>query len=474
MPPGPLPEFSALPELNEEPAGPLVPNASNQTDPADPFGPAEALFSRAGGGAGTLAGGFAIAKPVATKRLPPWIAIIDFAGVHGATTSWLAGQVAGHSASTSLLVLDDPALSSLGPVGDFHVLAKLCQIAEGVDFRGMAAPVAVNMSFGRGLRAGEGNGGPGCDATGASCQVSRVISYLRAKGSNFVASAGNHQDVLFPGSLADVVEVGMLALNAFFASGAVLPAWETPPTSTGLLPGNGLCLGHWAAPAGSSYSAAMFTGWITALREHQKRIDPLTGGAWAPKWHAGLQCYVLSQGAQLFPWCNPKITEIFNGLHGANAGPCWESAGGAGGAYAVAPGQPEAQPGIRSFTTWTTETHPTPESDPCVPCVGSVNLAQSELELNLSQSAAIPEGTSLEGVYLRVGAEFLELSLSPAQLQSIEAGTIGQLVLSGSGSLVAPGEQPSLWYEMKDDPAADCATPNVCFWSSTPIILPGQ
>src|SRR5262245_3764549 len=381
------------------------------------------------------------------QPLPPpgWAAVIDFDGAHGASTSWLVGRLTMDSATTTLTILDDPLLDPLGDVGDFHVLAQLCSIAERADTSG-PVPRVVNMSFGRGLLSGDPQSGTGCAVGTVACQIAKVIDHLHDEGATLVASSGNQQEPLYPGSLAHVLSIGMLDVNALLATGHSRPAWETPAAAVGVFPGNGLCLRGWSAPAGSSYSSALFAGWLASLLAVTPGLDP-AGGAWTPVWDPGLACYVLARDGQAFSRCNAKASEIIEGLAGANETACWTNHTGptevvGGGGRAV------PQPGIPSFTSWSVETHATPESDPCVPCVAKLVPLDPDLTINLSEALLLPEGTFIDSVYLRTEDQFIPLSLTPEQLQALEAGTLGELVLEGAAPLVAPGASVSLWYVM--------------------------
>lgn len=428
-----------------------------------------------GGGEGAVSSGTSMAIVHAPapqpQPLPPpaWAAVIDFDGAHGASTSWLVGRLTMDSATTTLTILDDPLLDPLGDVGDFHVLAQLCSIAERAQTSG-TVPRVVNMSFGRGLLSGDPQSGTGCAAGTVACQIAKVIDQLHDEGATLVASSGNQQEPLYPGSLAHVLSIGMLDVNALLATGQSRPAWETPAAAVGVFPGNGLCLRGWSAPAGSSYSSALFAGWLASLLTVEPDLDPMAGGAWTPVWDPRLACYVLARDGQAFSRCNAKASEIIEGLAGANEVACWTNHTGptevvGGGGRAV------PQPGIPSFTSWSVETHATPESDPCVPCVAKLVPQDLDLTINLSEASLLPEGTFIDSVYLRADDQFIPLSLSPEQLQGMEAGTLGELVLESAAPLVAPGSSLSLWYEMKNTPFADCNLPDACFWSSTPIIL---
>jgi hypothetical protein len=403
---------------------------------------------------------------------PAWIAVIDFEGPHGESTAWLVDQVAGPDVPALLSVLDDPALAALGPVGDFHVLAKLCEIAELVDAGGVVPPRAVNMSFGRAAGAHDPDPPATCNEDRGSCQVARVVQHLRNLGTSFVAAAGNHQQLLFPAALPNVLAAGMLDVGAMF-EGTTEPAWETPQTVEGLSPGNGLCLEEWAAPAGSSYSTAMLTGWLSEVLERYPTLDVTATGSWYPRWHAALGCWVLAQGVRMAPWCNDAIDVLFEGLAGDNENVCWHVATEPS-VELPPPGQPQAQPAVPSIVAWAGETAPAPESDPCVPCVGHLVAqgAATDLVIDLSQAQPLTPGIFLDAVFLRVGYGFYELPLDTEDLAAMAAGDLAQIVLSGWGTLIPPGSgQPSLVHQMKTDAGADCTFLGLCFWTSTPLLI---
>jgi len=400
-----------------------------------------------------------------------WIDVLDFSGAHGDSTSWLVGETAGPGVDVVLSELDDPALSALGQaVGDFHVLAKLCEVAELVDTGLLDPPRAINMSFGRPLQIGEVQTPESCDHKNANCQIARVLDHLHRRGSVLVAAAGNHRELLFPGSLSNVLAAGMLDLNLYFESGQSKPAWETPAEARALIPGSSLCLRSWAAPSGASYSSAIMTGWLSGVLDRQPSIDALRGGVWAPRWDATLGCHVLSRGRTAFPWCNEPVNALFEGLAGANSEICWNVAT-APGAELPEPGPETSPPASPSFAAWSAETQPTPESDPCVPCEDLTVGYSPDVDLDLSQSPPLALGIHVNAVSLRVGSKFYPLSLTTMQLQQIRDGELARLTLLGASVLLLQGQQPSLWFQLKNSPSEDCAVPADCFWTSSPILL---
>jgi hypothetical protein len=233
------------------------------------------------------------------------------------------------------------------------------------------------------------------------------------------------------------------------------------------MPGNGLCLLHWAAPAGSSYASALFTGWISWVIDSVPGIDPSGAGVWVPAWDPDLGCHVLARGEARAEACNDAIEAAFDGLAGAYEDLCWSVPGGPV-SQVPSPGPPQGQPPVLSFSDWVATTHATPESDPCVPCVGS--FLGPSLAIDLSQSSALAPGVWLDSVFLRVGSDFYPVALSPAQIAAIEAGTLSEVTLAGWAPLVSAGGKPSLWHQLKSHPAATCPGPS-CYWTSTPVLL---
>ena len=409
-----------------------------------------------------------------------WVAVIDFLGPHGESTSWLVNTVSGPEVETDLSVLDDAELAPLGTrVNDFHVLAKLCRIAEMVDEDGAAAPLVINMSFGRRVRPNEPLSSADCqsdEGSLASCQIVELVDHLSGRGSRLIAAAGNHRQTLYPAVLDQVLPAAMLDLDAFLPGDqgdqgdqdepdrVVQPVWESDSTVRALFPGNSLCLKEtWAAPAGSSYSSAMFSGWIADVLWRGAQIDEWDkSDEWEPQWDSRRGCYLLARNGRAFPWCNTEVQHLFDGLEGGNEDGCW--AGVETDVIAPDADSGKFQPDQPSYDAWTAEFHPTPESDPCVPCIG--RTMNADIELDLSQSPSLPESTFLDAVYFRSGNEFYALQLSRDDLGKIADGHVGTLIVPGMAGLM---ETASLWYLLKQSDGATCETLNTCYWSSTPI-----
>jgi len=406
-----------------------------------------------------------------------WMGIADFGNEHGDSTTALAGQVAGPDVSAVLVTLDRPALAPLGDVGDFHVLAALCSIAEAVRTGGVPRPEVVNMSFGRRAHSEDPHSAAECALPGvpqtAACEIARVVAQLTQQGTRFVSAAGNHGAPLFPGTLDDVISAGMLEPTSFFDGGSLEPAWETPADADALIPGNALCLGTSAAPAGSSYSSAMLAGWIVRVLKSSSVQANLNAGTWAPIQQNGcwkLGRVLLTQNPpqwKVSPWCNQAITDIFNDLSGSSAA-CWNAAS-----------EPTVTAPVQAPTTPMEDidpldahvflaTHPTPESDPCVPCSG--RMVATSLRIDLSRSEPLPESIVLDEVSLRVGESFLKLELTEEDLNAMTAGELAAILVPDMTSWLTTNDSMSLWYRMKVGDGS-CDLGGDCFWSSTPLLI---
>jgi hypothetical protein len=409
---------------------------------------------------------------------PREMAVVDFDGAHGDSTTYLAGYVAGPNVTARLVPLNRPDLDEIfGRVNDLQVLAALCSIAEAVDGGQLAPPETINMSFGRRAQPDDPVSVADCQPPrmpDAACEIAYVVDHLQPE-STFVAAAGNHRERLFPGSLAGVLGAGMLDLTSFFHTGDVRAAWETPAGAQARMPGNSLCLGSWAAPAGSSYSSALLAGWILRVLRRPDVLASLPQGVWEPRWNAEAGpagCYVLARGGQMTNFCNTAISALFDELSG-NSAPCW-SAASEPTITALATARPyPPDPSLLSADAWGAPTTPQPESDPCVPCTGVllVNGLSLDLRIDLSQSDPLPSGIVLDEVSLRVEDEYYRLSLTEAELEAMTAGQLAALFVPDMGGIVNQDVSLSLWYQMKP-PLVDCAgAVGSCYWSSTPMLL---
>jgi hypothetical protein len=442
-----------------------------------------------------LPGILAAAAPLAARSLPAappsWVAVLDWADAHGESVLGLVEVLASGAAVPVLYALDGPDLAALGPaVGDQHVLARLCAVAENAIRPGSAPPITVNMSFGRLPQPSDPTSGAGCEASSLACQIAKVLAHLKGLGTVPVAAAGNHQDLLFPASLGEALAAAPLDVTWFLSSQLPGGLWQAPEEVDVLLPGHALCVEGAVVPAGSSYASAFFSGWYAFAAGSQTPADPFAG-LWAPAWSPALGCYVLGQEGTRHGSCNPGLADAVAGIVSGSASGCWGEPAASGKPVVVVSGLavPVSQPPVASFDEWAArQQHPAPESDPCIPCVGgdggggpskaasaSPQPAGGDVLLNLSASVPFAVPAWLERVYFRVEDDFYPLALSPGEREALASGELGGLVLAGYGHLLPAVTQPSLVYVFTTDPATGCAAepaPATCFWSSTPVLLP--
>ena len=269
----------------------------------------------------------------------------------------------------------------------------------------------------------------------------------------------------------------MLDLNALFNGGVAERAWETPIDAEALIPGNAICLGGLALPAGSSFSAAILTGWAFNALADDATVTTIGDGPWTPAWEPNLGCWVLRQGSRAFRTCNSHINELFASLNNPQNA-CWNSDQPRI-VSAPALGIPVVEPALPSLEWYSATTHPTPESDPCVPCSGwdlaGGSRGVDDLTINLSQSGTLPAGSQLDTVFLRVDDDYYPVELPPEALGGIQRGDLTALRITSALTVMTPQSSLSLWYRLRPDELdGSCESSggaSSCFWTSTPIRL---
>jgi hypothetical protein len=433
----------------------------------------------------------------------PWVAVVDWNDWHGWTTGWTVAHISG--LPVHLEALDSqPLRQNLGAtVGDGHVLASLCGVAEAVDEQAAPAPLVINMSFGRLAGDVEPWSAASCDPTTLSCQILQVVSHLDQSHAILMASAGNHQAELFPAIAQEIIEVGNLDLTAFEWTQEVHPSWETPLQASALFPGYGLCLEYpadegstelWPAPAGSSYSSAFFAGWV-AYDLARGIVQAPAATPWAPRWSEAKGCYGIS--ADTKEPCNRVANQILDRILGTDPRACWSQRPRTPLLVVEGPPQGVASPltFLPSLDAWVDRGHsPAPMSDFCVPCVTSgdgsgwltygdgsdgsdgsdgvrVATAEPDLVLDLGSSATVPSPDFIfHALYLRTGDSFYSVlhraNGDMEKLAGIAGGDYKSLILRGFNQVLSPATQHSLVYLMC---LAD-GTGDDCFWTSTPLL----
>ncbi len=415
--------------------------------------------------------------PVPDSR--PWAAVVDWSNWHGRSVRALVEAMSLRRVEPVLYALDDPGLGALGDeIGDAHVLATLCRVAEDAALR-QEPLLTVNLSFGRLATPADPRGASDCAAGGPTlgCQIAAVLGHLTDRGAAVMAAAGNHQDLLFPASLDETLAAGAIDLFHYGAGHSPQPQWESPAQSDALVPGHGLCLDGQVAPAGSSYASALFAGWYSMLAAREPALHA-SAGRWLPVWSEADGCFLLARDGEAIRECNPSLREVLAGLtQGGPESGCWEDAGADGRPLlTLVPGPRITPPDVPSFDEWAAGTqHPAPESDPCIPCVGFRPLRESrDIEVSISAAVGIDAGFYLDRLFLRSGDGFYPLNpTDPGDLEAFVRGAAGGLVLRGLDALPEIDSQPSLAYLVKTERDADCSIPGtgLCFWTTTPLMI---
>lgn len=438
----------------------------------------------------------------------PWVAVIDWNDEHG----WDVGALLHRSLDAPAVPLalfplvGDPRLIpySADGVSDVHVLAKLCEVAEAVYSGQVGRPVALNLSFGRNFRPVLDGDRTACPARTLGCQIDEVFRGLTRTqsgqtGSVIVAAAGNYRKLQFPAALHGVVVAGGLDITAFESSGASRPTWETPwygGQAMGLFPASGYCIEEpgrlpAALPPGSSFSAALFSGWLTSLIQRGTVIPPVTAGAW------GIQPGTLSllHGSSVVAQAHPGIAGLLKPVLGSSKTACGSIPAADAPAAAVkvaAAGSAHLPLPQTSFLDMMgLLSTPTPNADPCIPCIAILSeppqafapipggpwtravssavldVAANDLRIDLSVagSSPFPANLQLVEVYLRIGGRTWPLELDAELLAGLQSGGVKSLQVADVGAAaLQSGTQPSLLFVLEEPGGPP-------FWSAIPILL---
>ncbi len=428
----------------------------------------------------------------------PWVAVIDWDNWHGRSVDWVLRGSTQSAVETVLLDLKIVVPGGRG-VTDVEVIARLAEIIQAIDVKDVPVPEVVNMSFGR-LRQPDDADDTSCDRRRLSCQVARLLGHLARSGATapnrpgtvMVAAAGNHGESLFPGSIQGVVATGALDLQQLALAGDVDFAWETPAGAQALMPGAGICLRQGSGdtalemplPAGSSFSAAIYSGWLTEALKYSRDLvlDRLQArGLWTP-WQSceAPTCpYYLVQGDVTFPSPSGRASQRVVETVYDNPAFCGTVRGGRLDPDLL----PAADPtrGL-SLVEWMASEHrPAPEPDPCVPCSLCRDLERQEPgtpgttvtvplagDIDLHSAWRMPQNTRLDALYLRLGQEYWLFDLAPSQRKAIAVGDVGFLGIDVTLHNPDLSAQPSLVSLITIDPG----TPEEGhFWHATPLIF---
>jgi len=382
--------------------------------------------------------------------------MLDWPTAHGWSVAAMVREASDQRLDVELY--DLTAIGTLAewvpPVSDLNVLVQLCGLEEYARKHPGDRPVALNMSFGRRTT------GAGCKTSepGLGCSVSRVLSHLvKDEGIVAVAAAGNHRALLFPAASPDVISAGALDLSVLAESHEARPSMQTPPEAAALMLGYGIYLTlpaagegspYWPAPPGSSYAAAMLTGWLGGT---------VAGGAVIPD-------PPLREGARWTPVTTPSgLALALDGmpLPGSELSGPRHLLERAMGAMPVLPEPPVSvtlrldgrAPTLPELPVLYADdgNGPQPGVWPCLPCEGGreQGLALENADtvvVDLSYSEALPSRMDLVAVFLRVGGAVysFEGCRHPDLLAAMAAGNLKGLAFSEVGGIFVAGEQPSL------------------------------
>lgn len=365
----------------------------------------------------------------------PWTAIIDWDDPHG----WSVGATLLHAADlrvdARLFPLDVPpeevrTLLTDFSVGDAHLLAQLCTIAEELETGAAEPPLVVNVSAGRLATAGEN----GPEEKTLAGQILGLIEHLSADGIAFVAAAGHHKAVLFPAHLPPVLAAGPVDLQKQRHTGQTGPSWQADGELRALFPASGLELESaeecWPVPAGTSFASATAAGWIAAYRAEGGVWQAGDAAAvWAPAKIGGR--FHLARDHDPLPETDfdRPSTLVAGAVDGV---PCGGAGEGAGAVLDV--GEPIRNPieVLPSLVELIGEIGPSPENEPCVPCEIRFQFAPGEVLL-LEASRPLSPDYQVVDLYLLTDGIFHSLEAENKQEILAELGNagLGSLELRG-------------------------------------------
>ena len=177
----------------------------------------------------------------------PYVAAIDWNNAHGWEVAHTIRQASIMGADldpveVKLFDLTAPGIPEIEDqelIGDAHLLVQLCRIAEDLKDTN-AAPVAINMSFGRTATHDENDE---LELSPLGEEVAAVLEHLRYQHGVFqVAAAGNHGQLEFPAVLPGVLSVGYFDPLVYFATGETQPSLYSPEGAQALSLAYGIVL----------------------------------------------------------------------------------------------------------------------------------------------------------------------------------------------------------------------------------------
>ena len=403
----------------------------------------------------------------------PWIAVVDTGGHHAESVAWLTSRMSQGRVSSAITKLSDSDIAVLGDsLTDFHLVAKLCPLIEAGDNTPTRMPTAVNMSLGRAMHPSDPTNAM-CNTDHIACQVAQVMAELVARDMTLVAAAGNQRQLLFPASLDMVIGVGTTDVRRMLDNLQIRPAWEAPQVGVAHFPGQALCLDGWPASYGSSYASAWLSGSLAEILLDDPELDPTGPGIWQSDWDHEAECWGASLDGIRRGGCNTSAEEFLSGIGGGFAEGCWQDIGANSSASTFIEWVP-LPPLVPGYSSWFEDIRPTPETDPCVPCVGDESEDEpAALSINTSSTIPLPVNTRVDAVYLRVSNQYFQVRFNSGALDLLGAGELSEILISDAWSMVDQAKsQPSLLFLMTDVATSCLVDSSECYWISTPITLP--
>lgn len=400
----------------------------------------------------------------------PWAAAIDWDDPHGWSVGATLLEAADGRVEARLFPLDAPPqdirpLLAEFPVGDAHLLAQLCTIAEELETGAAEPPLVVNISAGR---LATGGGANSHEAPTLAGQILGLIDHLSGThGIAFVAAAGHHRTVLFPAHLPPVLAAGPVDLQKQRHTGQSRPSWLADGELRALFPASGLELewggGCWPVPAGTSFASATAAGWIAAYLEG--------GGDWLPGDAAAVWTTMEIAGRyHLARNRNPLPGTDLDGPSDLVAGavegnPCGAAPNSATAVLDVGEPIPNPIHGLPSLVELVDAIGPSPENEPCVPCDIRYQLGGGEVVLLEASRPLVPEYEIVD-LYLLTGGIFhpLEGEEKPSILEALATAGVTALELRGFSDVhVEPWLETLLVFHLDDGEHG--------LWTAVPIDL---
>lgn len=377
---------------------------------------------------------------VAEPGEAPWAAVVDWDDPHGWSVGATLLEAADGGIEARLFPLDAPPgevgeLLAPFAVGDAHLLAQLCALAEELETGLAPPPLVVNVSAGR-LATG---GGENPEELTVAGQVLGVIEHLSSDyGIAFVAAAGHHRAVLFPAHLPPVLAAGPVDLPLQRHTGQVRPSWQADAELRALFPAAGLELYSdedpprcWPVPAGTSFASATAAGWIAAYRAADGGWQVADAGAvWAPARFGGR--FHLTRDRDPLPGTDlARPSDLVAGAVDGFA--CDGTPEGPGAVLEVGAAIPNPTLGLPSLVELIDDIGPSPENEPCVPCdIGHLTGPADEV-LRLDASRPLSPDYRIVDLYLLTDRAFHRLESPDKQeiLEQIEDAALDALELRG-------------------------------------------